>query len=300
MSPPAPSEHHGPTLASAEGDKSGVACAICGCCCHVQGSNISVKPLLESLRSDLQQFIESQIEKVMHPLSAEASTIKLWLARVANHLERVEPTCEDPLVGLFGPCSPVRHSPTPAFFTTIAGADVDSGGQKNFDATEMDVMPAIMEEEQLQAPDLISESTVVEDLVKLDAMPMPLQTTEVKEHQEPAMVHMLSEVTAVEEGFDVATARQSITKDPRLTVISEAVIPAKSLATTATSCEQPKVPPLNMTTERMVQQVDTCFEDTVLVEDASDDEEVVPMLIEDPIFLITIEDDLSLSTVSSP
>ncbi|CAN6339389.1 unnamed protein product [Urochloa humidicola] len=128
-------------------------------------------------------------------------------------------------------------------------------------------------------------------------MPMPLQTTEVKEHQEPAMVHMLSEVTAVEEGFDVATARQSITKDPGLTVISEAVIPAKSLATTATSCEQPKVPPLNMTTERMVQQVDTCFEDTVLVEDASDDEEVVPMLIEDPIFLITIEDDLSLSTV---
>ncbi|CAN6172601.1 unnamed protein product [Urochloa humidicola] len=296
MSPPAPSEHHGPTLASVVGDKSSVACAVCGCCCHVQGSHISIQPLLESLRSDLQEFIESRIEKVMHPLNAEASTIKLWLARVANYLEHVEPTCEDPLVGLFGPCSPVRHSPTPAFFTTISGADVDSGGPKIFDATEMDVTPTVMEKEQLQAPDLIPESTVVEDLIKLDAM--PLQSTEVKEHQEPAMVHMLSQVIAsAEESFDVATARQSITKDLGLTIINEAVIPAKSLATATTSCEQPMVPSSDMTTERMVQQVDTCFEDIVLVEDASDDEEIVPTPIEDPIFLMTIEDDPSLSTV---
>ncbi|CAL5033467.1 unnamed protein product [Urochloa decumbens] len=62
------------------------------------------------------------------------------------------------------------------------------------------------------------------------------------------------------------------------------------LATITTSCEQLKVPPLDMTTKRMVQQVDTCSEDVVLVEDASDDEEVVPTPIENPIFLITIED----------
>ncbi|CAN6241672.1 unnamed protein product [Urochloa humidicola] len=172
MSPPAPSEHHGPTLASAAGDKSGVACAVCGCCCHVQGSHTSIQPRLESLRSDLQEFIEYRIEKVMHPLSAEASTIKLWLARVANHKEHVEPTCEDPLVGLFGPCFPIRRSLTPAFFTTILGVAVDSGGQKIFEATKMDVMLAIMEEEQLQAPHLIPKSIVVEDLIKLDAMPL--------------------------------------------------------------------------------------------------------------------------------
>ncbi|CAL5067521.1 unnamed protein product [Urochloa decumbens] len=295
MSPP--SQHHGPALASAASDRSGLACAACGCCCHVQGSHISIQPLLESLCSDIQEFIESRIEKVLHPLSAEASTIKLWLARVANHLERVEPTCEDPLVGLFGPCSPVRRSPTPAFFTTSPAMSAeDRGGQKIYEATEMDAMPTVMEEEQLQAPDLIPESTIVEDHIKLDAM--PLQFTEVKEYLEPFMVHMLSQVvTSAEEGFDVGTARQSITKDPGPTIISETVMAVKSLATTTTSYEHPKVPSLDMTTERMIQQVDTCFEDVVLVKDASDDEEVVTMPIEDLIFLITIEDVPTLSTV---
>ncbi|CAN6170070.1 unnamed protein product [Urochloa humidicola] len=173
---------------------------------------------------------------------------------------------------------------------------VDPGGQKIYEATEMDVMSAIMEEVQLRAPDLIPESTAVEDLIKLDAM--PLQSTEVKKHSEPAMVHMLSQVvTSAEEGIDVATARQSITKDPKLTIISETVMAAKSLVTITTSCEEPKVPALDMTTERMVQQVDTCFEDVVLVEDASDDEEVVPTPIENPIFLITTEDVPILSTM---
>ncbi|CAL5011095.1 unnamed protein product [Urochloa decumbens] len=295
MSPP--SEHHGPVLASVAGDKSAVACATCGCCCHVvQDSHTSVQPLLESLRSDLQEFIESRIEKVMHPLRAEASTIKLWLARVANHLERVEPTCEDPLVGLFGPCSPVRRSPTPPFFTTsptcddFAMAAGAPSGEKLYEATKMDVMPATMEVEQPQTPDLILESSIVEDLIKLDAT-TPLQSTEVKEHQESSMVHMLSQVvTSAEEGFDVATTRRLITKEPGLTITSETVMATMPLVTITTSCEQLKVPPLDMTTKRMVQQVDTCSEDVVLVEDASDDEEVVPTPIENPIFLITIED----------
>ncbi|CAN6320660.1 unnamed protein product [Urochloa humidicola] len=290
MSPP--SEHHGPVLASATGDKSGIACATCGCCCHVvQGSHISVQPLLESLRSDLQEFIESRIEKMMHPLRAEASTIKLWLARVVNHLERVEPTCEDPLVGLFGPCSPVRRSPTPPFFTTSPACDDfsmttgASGGQKLYEATKMDVMPATMDVEQVQAPDLIPESTAVEELINLEAT-APLQSTEVKGDHEPSMVHMLSQVLSfAEEGFDAATARRSITKDPELTITSEAVMGTTPLATITTSCEQLKVPPLDTTTEGMVQ-----FEDVVLVEDVSDVEEAIPTPIKDPIFLITIED----------
>ncbi|CAO2144478.1 unnamed protein product [Urochloa humidicola] len=71
----------------------------------------------------------------------------------------------------------------------------------------------------------------------------------------------------------------------------------KSFATTTTSCEQSEVPFLDMTSEGMVQQVDTCFEDIVSVEHASDDEEVVLTPIEDPILLITIEDIPTLSTV---
>ena len=62
---------------------------------------------MESLRSDLKEFFTSRLEEVLSPLKVEASTIKLWLARVANYLERVEPSSEDPhaadLVGLFGP-----------------------------------------------------------------------------------------------------------------------------------------------------------------------------------------------------
>ncbi|CAO2144479.1 unnamed protein product [Urochloa humidicola] len=129
----------------------------------------------------------------MHPLSAEASTIKLWLARVANHLERVEPTCDYTLVGLFGPWPQVWHSPTAAFFTTSPTMSaVDPGGQKIYEVTEMDTIPAIMEEEQLQASDFIPESIAVEDHIKLEAM--PLQSNEVKDHQELVMVHMLSQV----------------------------------------------------------------------------------------------------------
>ncbi|CAN6347417.1 unnamed protein product [Urochloa humidicola] len=229
MSPP--SEHHGTMLASATGDKNDVACSTCGYCCHVvQGSHNSVQPLLESLRSNLQEFIESRIEKMIHPLRAEASTIKLWLALVANHLERVEPTCEDPQVGLFGPCSPVWRYPTPPFFTTTPARDDFTmttrapDGQKLYEATKMDVMPA-------------TKSTVVEDLIKLDTT-MPLQSTEVKEHHEPSMVHMLSQVvTSAEEDFDVATARRSITKDPGLTITSETVRATTPLATITTSCE---------------------------------------------------------------
>ena len=77
---------------------------------------------MESLRSDLQEFFISWLEEVVHPLRVETSTIKLWLARMANHLEHGGPPSEDhyivDLAGLFGPCSPVRQSSTPLFSTT--------------------------------------------------------------------------------------------------------------------------------------------------------------------------------------
>jgi len=48
-------------------------------------------PLVESLRSDLNRLIAVRLEEVIRPLREEASTIKLWLARIANHSECVEP-----------------------------------------------------------------------------------------------------------------------------------------------------------------------------------------------------------------
>lgn len=104
----------------------------CGCHCRAaHGLSTSdlqslFGPLMESLRSDLQEFFVSQLEEVVRPFRAEISTIKLWLARMAKHLERGGPPSEDhftDLVGLFGPCSPVRQSVTPVFSTKNLVAD---------------------------------------------------------------------------------------------------------------------------------------------------------------------------------
>ncbi|CAN6236062.1 unnamed protein product [Urochloa humidicola] len=301
MSPP-----NGPcgTLPSSTmGNTNGAACSACDCLCHAtKGSHTSVELLLESLRSDLQEFIGSRLEEAVRPLKIEASTIKLWLARVANHLEHVEPHCEDPLVGLFGPCSPVRRSPTPALFTSLSAACKtaehslphneismvveDLGSQKFSEANLMDAT-----EEELHTADSIFEYVVVEDLSNpLDAMSsLP---SKVQEYEEPSLEHTLLQV-----GIDVTFAEQSASKDcvlPNLPIIKETVVATTPLATTVAGCEQPKVTLLDLTMERMTQQVDTSFEDVVVVEDASDDEETllgIGMPIENPIFLITIEDD---------
>jgi len=83
-------------------------------------------PLVESLRSDLNRLIAVRLEEVIRPLKEEASTIKLWLARIANHLECVEPRVEHSSVPdvpeLFGPCSPIRRSPTPSIMASLAAA----------------------------------------------------------------------------------------------------------------------------------------------------------------------------------
>ena len=50
-----------------------------------------ITPLVESLRPELKTLIAVIcLEEVMHPLKEEASTIKLLLARVANHLENIQ------------------------------------------------------------------------------------------------------------------------------------------------------------------------------------------------------------------
>jgi hypothetical protein len=104
-------------------------CAACGCRCRTAhglpsaGLHSTLGHLVDSLRSDLQEFFMSQLEEVVRPLKAEASTIRLWLARV----DRVEPSSKDPvddkLADLFGPCSPIHLSPsTPPLFASLAAA----------------------------------------------------------------------------------------------------------------------------------------------------------------------------------
>jgi hypothetical protein len=49
-----------------------------------------ITPLVESLRPKLKSLVAFHQEEVMHPLKEVASTIKLLLAHVANHLENIQ------------------------------------------------------------------------------------------------------------------------------------------------------------------------------------------------------------------
>jgi len=104
-------------------------CSSC-CCASTTSTPLDLQsllvPLVESLQSDLKHLIEVHLEEVMRPLREEASTIKLWLARIANHLECGHPRADlssvPDVIELFGPCSPVRHSPTSSILPSLAAA----------------------------------------------------------------------------------------------------------------------------------------------------------------------------------
>ena len=61
----------------------------------------------------------------MYPLREEMSSIKLWPARVTNHLERAkldgDLMRDSKMAELLGPCSRVGHSPTPMILAYLVG-----------------------------------------------------------------------------------------------------------------------------------------------------------------------------------
>jgi hypothetical protein len=75
-----------------------------GCQCHASLGLVAtdlqsmLTPLMDSLHSELQLMILIQLDQVVRPLKEEASIIKLWLARVATHLEHVEMPSKEPLL----------------------------------------------------------------------------------------------------------------------------------------------------------------------------------------------------------
>nr|TKW25295.1 hypothetical protein SEVIR_3G109300v2 [Setaria viridis] len=141
-------------------------------------------------------------------------------------------------------------------------------------ANLMDVMPTTTKEEEVRALNSISEIVAVEDLTnKLDAMPS--RPSKAKEYKELSMEHTLLQVVASsKDSGDVDTALQSITKNCVLPIIKKAVVAATPLAMITTSCK-------DMMMEQMTQQVDISFEDVVVVEDASDDEKLSQVKVEE-------------------
>lgn len=99
-------------------------------CCYVHHASASldpksvITPFLELLRSELHHLFAAHMEEVVRPLRGEVSSIKLWLARISNHLERAELNGEhlsaSNIAELFGPCSPVKLSPKPMMFASLA------------------------------------------------------------------------------------------------------------------------------------------------------------------------------------
>ncbi|KAJ1274094.1 hypothetical protein BS78_05G036200 [Paspalum vaginatum] len=83
-----------------------------------------ISPFVDFLLSELQHLVAVRLDEVVRPLREEVSTIKLWLARMTNHFECVAPCgghAQDfDMAQLFGPCSPVRHFPSPSILTSLA------------------------------------------------------------------------------------------------------------------------------------------------------------------------------------
>lgn len=241
-----------PLPASTTNDTIGGACAACGCLRHAgHGSRTTdmseLGSLLESLRSDLQEFIGSRLEEVMRPLRAEASTIKLWLARVSNHLECVELPSEDSLAGLFGPCSPVRRSPTPpSILTSLAAACRPSVSSVSGDTCANNTAFA-------------SDETAT----RISVAEIDKETKLVIDGAVDTDIHQKLAVQDFEEPSEASSTQMIDSLSP---------------------------------------QAVTLAEDFVLVEDASDDEEIgsdVQETVKNPIFLITTEDHAPDSTVEA-
>ncbi|XP_039784393.1 uncharacterized protein LOC120651093 [Panicum virgatum] len=246
--------------------------SMCGCKCHASLGLVAtdlqsmLTPLMDSLRSELQQMILTTLDEVVRPLKEEASVIKLWLARVANHLEHIEiPSKESTagdVVGLFGPCSPVQRSPNPSILASLAAACTPSS-------------PLVCESACVDAADSIA---VAEEITTKN---FPVEI-----HPKTLMEETLSPAASVA-GISTPTADDT---SPSHTM----EVPIKIL-TDATHLDPPM--------EHMMLQVDTPVEDVVLVEDASSDDDdddadsYVSVVIEDPLLSVAVTDGSTLSTI---
>ncbi|RCV30245.1 hypothetical protein SETIT_6G078800v2 [Setaria italica] len=154
------------------------------------------------------------LEEVVRPLREEASTIKLWLARVANHLECV---VTSDMAKLFGPCSPVYRSPTPSILTSLAAVctSADSLVPLGTSTTEMH-QDSPTEQTLLQTMTSVEDVVLVEDASNdeeaiLDAhgtIDDPIFLITIKDNPSYSMVEV-----KVEEA-------QMIMEDPPIEVIS--------------------------------------------------------------------------------
>ncbi|CAN6311757.1 unnamed protein product [Urochloa humidicola] len=216
---------------------------------------------MDSLRSELQQMFQTQLEEVVRPLKDEVSTIKLWLARVANYLERTEMPSEEPsasdMAGLFGPCSPVHRSPTPSVLASLAAACTSSD-------------PLVCEDVCEGVVDSIMEAVITSEEIHV------ISTSDQTLSQAVPFYGLSNPITS-----DVSSTTTKVpTRTPAAQMHLDA--PMEQITLQATPIE-----------DVVVVEDASVDEDSVVVEDASDDEESsldVNLMINDPIVAVAVAD----------
>jgi hypothetical protein len=175
---PSQGHHNPPSVSQPIGlhDKDGDhVCRSCYCA-SLSSTSLNLQslitPLVESLRVEFQHMFLVRLKEVSQPLNEEASIIKLWLARVANHLGHAEALGEHASVSdlpeLFGPCSLVKHDSPSLILASlvVACTDVDSLVYEDTSANTvvsiLDEMPSrVSSSKILRETDLTSNEVVV-------------------------------------------------------------------------------------------------------------------------------------------
>ncbi|OEL35380.1 hypothetical protein BAE44_0003601, partial [Dichanthelium oligosanthes] len=100
----------------------------------------------------------------LRTLKEEASTIKLWLACVANNLKRVEMPCDGSsnvdTTGLFGPYSPMRHLAIPLSFASFMDACTTS---KSYDTSSLRRSSRIAQRKMLKGLSIIGKDRKLDE-----------------------------------------------------------------------------------------------------------------------------------------
>lgn len=247
-----------------------------------------ITPLAESLRAEFQRMFSARLKEVLQPLKEEVSIIKLWLARVANHLEHAEAHGEHASVSdlpeLFGPCSPVKHNLPSSILASLTTActTVDS---------------------------LVCQDTSANTAVSvLGEMPMKISGTEI--HRETDLTtnevvagafeadsrQMMSTVQTIEVPSETSMLLQVVTSVEDLVVVEDASDDEETTLVAQTTFEDPIF--LTTIEDDPSHSMVEGNTEPVLVEDAPDDEEAT-LAIHGP-SLSMVEDNIEPRLVEDP
>jgi hypothetical protein len=233
-------------------------------------------------------MFSARLKEVLQPLKEEVSIIKLWLARVANHLEHAEAHGEHASVSdlpeLFGPCSPVKHNLPSSILASLTTActTVDS---------------------------LVCQDTSANTAVSvLGEMPMKISGTEI--HRETDLTtnevvagafeadsrQMMSTVQTIEVPSETSMLLQVVTSVEDLVVVEDASDDEETTLVAQTTFEDPIF--LTTIEDDPSHSMVEGNTEPVLVEGAPDDEEAT-LAIHGP-SLSMVEDNIEPRLVEDP